>query len=248
VPTYRDDALVLRSHLLGESDKILTLLCRKHGKVRAVAKGVRKTTSRFGARLQLFNQIDVLLNQGKSLDIVQQVESLSSLSEPIGKNYEKYTSAMVMIEAADKLTDHDFQPQHYMLLLAGLRSLAKGEHGPTLIVNSYLLRALAIAGWSPSFDACAVTGTRGNHSKFAIDLGGLVSDEIAPAGSFRLDAKTIELLQALIEGNWPKAEASVDPASLSQASRLVSAYTQFHLERNVRSLAHLDHAVDQVPS
>ena len=139
MPTFRDDALVLRAHLLGESDKILTLLCRNRGKIRAVAKGVRKTTSRFGARLQLFNQIDVLIHKGKSLDIVQQVESLDPLSEPISKNYEKYTSAMVMIEAADKLTDHDFQPQHYMLLLGGLRSLANGEHEPRLILNSYLV-------------------------------------------------------------------------------------------------------------
>ena len=61
MPTYRDDAIVLRTHLLGESDKIVTLLGRSRGKIRAVAKGIRKTSSRFGARLEPFNQVDALV-------------------------------------------------------------------------------------------------------------------------------------------------------------------------------------------
>jgi DNA repair protein RecO len=146
MPTYRDDAIVLRTHLLGESDKIVTLLGRSRGKIRAVAKGIRKTTSRFGARLEPFNQVDAMFYVGKSLDIIQQAESLGSHSQAIGKDYGKYTCAMVMVETADKLTDHDYQPAHYSLLLGGLRALAAGDHDSSLIVDSYLLRALALAG------------------------------------------------------------------------------------------------------
>ena len=98
MPTYRDDAIVLRTHLLGESDKIVTLLGRSRGKIRAVAKGIRKTTSRFGARLEPFNQVDAMFYEGKSLDIIQQAESLGSHSQAIGKDYGKYTCAMVMVE------------------------------------------------------------------------------------------------------------------------------------------------------
>ena len=147
MPTYRDDAIVLRTHLLGESDKIVTLLGRSRGKIRAVAKGIRKTTSRFGARLEPFNQVDAMFYEGKSLDIIQQAESLGSHSQAIGKDYGKYTCAMVMVETADKLTDHDYQPAHYSLLLGGLRALAAGDHDSSLIVDSYLLRALELAGW-----------------------------------------------------------------------------------------------------
>lgn len=239
MPTYRDDAIVLRTHLLGESDKIVTLLGRKRGKIRAVAKGIRKTTSRFGARLEPFNQVDAMLYEGKSLDIIQQAESLGSHSQAIGKDYGKYTCAMVMVETADKLTDHDYQPSHYSLLLGGLRALAAGDHDSSLIVDSYLLRALGLAGWSPSLDSCAVTGDTGDHSAFAVSLGGVVSDDVAPAGSPRLRQGSKTLLQALIEGEWPVAEAA-DSQTRAQVSGLIAAYTQYHLERHVKSLAHLD--------
>ena len=106
MPTYRDDALVLRAHLLGEADKILTLLCKNNGKVRAVAKGVRKTTSRFGARLEAFNVVDAQFYEGKSLDIVQQAETIGGYSSAIGGDYSKYTAAMVMVETADSLSYH----------------------------------------------------------------------------------------------------------------------------------------------
>jgi DNA repair protein RecO (recombination protein O) len=239
MPTYRDDAIVLRTHLLGESDKIVTLLGRKRGKIRAVAKGIRKTTSRFGARLEPFNQVDAMFYEGKSLDIIQQAESLGSHSQAIGKDYGKYTCAMVMVETADKLTDHDYQPSHYSLLLGGLRALAAGDHDSSLIVDSYLLRALGLAGWSPSLDSCAVTGDTGDHSAFAVSLGGVVSDDVAPPGSPRLRQGSKTLLQALIEGEWPVAEAA-DSQTRAQVSGLIAAYTQYHLERHVKSLAHLD--------
>ena len=224
MPTYRDDAIVLRTHLLGESDKIVTLLGRSRGKIRAVAKGIRKTTSRFGARLEPFNQVDAMFYEGKSLDIIQQAESLGAHSQAIGKDYGKYTCAMVMVETADKLTDHDYQPSHYSLLLGGLRALAAGDHDSSLIVDSYLLRALALAGWSPSLESCAVTGDVGDHSAFAVSLGGVVSDEVAPPGSPRLREGSKALLQSLLEGDWPVAEAS-DAMTRSQVSGLIAAYT-----------------------
>ena len=69
VPLYRDEAIVLRTHKLGEADRIITLLTRQHGRVRAVAKGVRKTTSRWGSRLEPFTHVDLQLAEGRNLDI-----------------------------------------------------------------------------------------------------------------------------------------------------------------------------------
>jgi DNA repair protein RecO (recombination protein O) len=247
VPTYQDDAIVLRTHLLGEADRIVTLLCKTRGKVRAVAKGVRKTTSRFGSRLQPFNVVDLSLYEGKSLDIVQNADTIASYSEAISHDYPRYTAAMVMVETADRLTDHDFQPSHYMLLQGGLRSLASGEHEPGISVDSYLLRALAIAGWAPSLDECAVTGEAGDHRAFVVSLGGVVADEVAPAGSPRLGEGTKEFLVALLQGDWPVVESA--PAKNKQeASGLIAAHTQYHLERHVKSLAHLDRSGAEVAS
>src|SRR4051795_1729224 len=87
VPLYRDEAVVLRVHKLGEADRIVTLLTRRYGRVRAVGKGVRRTTSRFGARLEPFSHVDIQMHLGRSLDVVTQVESLHAYGERIVDDY-----------------------------------------------------------------------------------------------------------------------------------------------------------------
>jgi DNA repair protein RecO (recombination protein O) len=147
-----------------------------------------------------------------------------------------------MVETADKLTDDDGSLQQYLLLVGALRSLARREHPPTLTLDSYLLRALSIAGWAPSFVDCAVTGAPGPHTMFVVQLGGVVADDVAPPGSPRLDPLTLSLLGALLTGDWDAAEVS-DERHRSQASGVVAAYTQFHLERSLRSLQHVDRTI-----
>lgn len=238
--TYRDEAVVLRTHKLGEADRIVTMLSRQHGKIRAVAKGVRRTASRFGARLEPFMVADLQLYKGRSLDIVQQAESIGSYGADIVDDYPRFTAATAMVEAADRLTDHDAGLQHYLLLVGALRSLARAEHAPGLTLDSYLLRALSIAGWAPSFVDCAVTGEAGpGHTAFVVQLGGVVSDAVAPPGAPRLDPTTLQVLGALLAGDWPTAEGA-DDRTRAQASGVVAAYTQFHLERGLRSLTHVD--------
>src|SRR5665647_2383871 len=87
---YRDAAIVLRAQKLGEADRIVTLLTRQRGKVRAVAKGVRRTKSRFGARLEPFMVVDVQLYEGRSLDTVTQAETLAPYGDPIARDYVAY--------------------------------------------------------------------------------------------------------------------------------------------------------------
>ena len=239
MPTYRDEAVVLRTHKLGEADRIVTLLSRGHGKIRAVAKGVRRTGSRFGARLEPFMVVDAQFYVGRSLDIVQQAETLGPYGADIAGDYGRYTAATAMAEAADRLTEHEAGAQHYLLLIGALRSLARGEHDPGLTLDSYLLRALAVAGWAPSFGDCAVTGAPGPHTVFVAQLGGVVADEVAPPGAPRLAPAVIGLLGALLAGDWAVAEAA-DARSRAQATGVVAAYTQFHLERGLRSLPHVD--------
>ena len=239
VPTYRDEAVVLRTHKLGEADRIVTMLSRRHGKIRAVAKGVRRTGSKFGSRLEPFMVVDVQLSEGRSLDIVTQAESLGSYGADITHDYGKYTSASVMVETADKITDDSGSLQQYLLLVGALRSLSRSEHDPSVTLDSYLLRSLSIAGWAPSFIDCAVTGAPGPHTVFVPQLGGVVADEVAPPGSPRLDLATLSLLGSLLAGDWDAVDAS-DQRHRAQASGVVAAYTQFHLERTLRSLQHVE--------
>jgi DNA repair protein RecO (recombination protein O) len=245
VPVYRDDCVVLRTHKLGEADRIVTMLTRQHGKVRAVARGVRRTGSKFGARLEPFMVADVQFYEGRSLDTVTQAETISS-GAAITADYASYTAASAMVETADKLSEAEAGLPQYLLLVGALRSLSRGEHGASLTLDSYLLRALSMAGWAPSFYDCAVTGEPGPHSAFVVQLGGVVSDSVAPPGTPRLDAQTVGLLSALLTGDWASADAS-DQASRSKASGVVSAYTQWHLERGLRSLEHVDRSVQRRP-
>ena len=242
MPLYRDEAVVLRTHKLGEADRILTMLSRQHGKIRAVAKGIGRSDSMFGARREPFLVADVQRYEGRNLDIVTQAESIGAYGAEITGDYASYTAANVMVETADKVTDDSGSLQQYLLLVGALRSLARREHGASLTLDSYLLRSLSIAGWAPSFVDCAVTGAPGPHTAFVVQLGGVVSDAVAPPGSPRLDPQTIGLLSALLTGDWATAAAS-DERSRGQASGIVAAYAQFHLERSLRSLQHVERGV-----
>ena len=239
--TFRDEAVVLRTHKLGEADRIVTMLSRRHGKLRAVAKGVRRTSSRFGARLEPFMVADVQLYQGRTLDIVQQAESLGAYGAAIAADYDRYTAASAMVETADRLNEAEATPQQYLLLVGGLRTLSQGVHAARSVLDSYLLRAMSLSGWAPSLDECARCGTVGPHDWFVAQLGGNVCGDCAPAGSARVRPETIAMLRALIAGEWETVDAASAPTAAA-ASGLIAAYTQFHLERGIRSLSHVEAA------
>jgi DNA repair protein RecO (recombination protein O) len=239
VPLYRDEVVVLRTHKLGEADRIVTMLSRQHGKIRAVAKGVRRTASKFGARLEPFMVADAQFYEGRSLDIVTQAETIGSYGAEITRDYGSYTAASAMVETADRVTEDEGSLQQYLLLVGALRSLARGEHSSAATLDSYLLRALSLAGWAPSFSDCARCGAPGPHDAIVVQLGGVVCNACAPTGSPRPDAATIGLLAALLTGDWAVVDAAGEQTR-SKASGLVAAYTQWHLERGLRSLSHVD--------
>jgi DNA repair protein RecO (recombination protein O) len=239
VPLYRDEVVVLRTHKLGEADRIVTMLSRQHGKIRAVAKGVRRTASKFGARLEPFMVADAQFYEGRSLDIVTQADTIGSYGAEITRDYASYTAASAMVETADRVTEDEGSLQQYLLLVGALRSLARGEHGSGATLDSYLLRALSLAGWAPSFSDCARCGVPGPHGAIVVQLGGVVCDDCAPTGSPRPDQATIALLAALLTGDWAVVDAAGEQTR-SKASGLVAAYTQWHLERGLRSLGHVD--------
>jgi DNA repair protein RecO (recombination protein O) len=237
VPLYRDDAIVLRTHKLGEADRIITLLTREHGKVRAVGRGVRRTSSRFGARLEPFMMVDVQLHAGRNLDSVTQVETVGAFARQISEDYGLYTAGAAMLEAADRLVAAEREPavQQYWLLVGALRALSERAHAPGLVLDSYLLRALAVAGWAASFTDCARCGAPGPHRSFAVAQGGAVCSRCRPPGAAAPAAETFELLAALLAGDWDVADAA-EPRHRTEASGLVAAYSQFYLERTLRSL------------
>jgi DNA repair protein RecO (recombination protein O) len=125
VQGYRDDGVVLRTQKLGEADRIITLLTRHNGRVRAVARGVRRTKSRFGARLEPFTHVDVMIHNGRSLDVITQAEVIRAYGTPLATDYPKYTAGTAMLETAERFTPVEKEPaiRQFLLLIGGLRAL-----------------------------------------------------------------------------------------------------------------------------
>lgn len=241
VALYRDEAVVLRTQKLGEADRIVSLLTRHNGRVRAVAKGVRRTTSRFGSRLEPFMHVDLQLAHGRSLDVVTQAVTVAPYGERICSDYGLYTTGTAMLETAERLVMEEREPsvQQFLLLAGGLRVLAAREHDPGLILDSFLLRSMAVAGYAPSFGDCARCGAPGPHRSFTPAHGGMLCPDCRMPGTASPALETVVLLAALLAGDWSLADAS-DPRHRREASGLVAVYVQWHLERGIRSLAHLD--------
>ena len=229
--------MVLRQHKLGEADRIVTLLTRDHGLVRAVAKGVRRTRSRFGARLEPFAHIDVQLHPGRNLDVVTQVMSVDAFAIGIVGDYGRYTCACVMLETAERLAGEERAPATalHRLTVGALRAVADGRRPRELVLDAYLLRAMGVAGWAPALNECARCASPGPHRAFHIAAGGSVCTRCRPAGATTPPPGVLDLMAALHDGDWETAQAAT-PSHRSQASGLVSAHLQWHLERRLRTL------------
>jgi DNA repair protein RecO (recombination protein O) len=241
VGLYRDEAVVLRTQKLGEADRIVALLTRRHGRVRAVAKGVRRTSSRFGSRLEPFMHVDLQLAEGRSLDVVTQAETLTPFGESVCSDYRLYTTGTAMLETAERLVAEEHEPslQQYLLLLGGLGVLARRERDPGLVLDSFLLRSLAVAGYAPTFADCAACGRPGPHRAFSTAAGGSLCSDCRMPGTASTEEDTVVLLAALLAGDWVTAEQSQE-RHRREGSGLVAAYLQWHLERGLRSLEHVD--------
>jgi DNA repair protein RecO (recombination protein O) len=251
MPLYRDEAVVLRVHKLGEADRIVTLLTRRHGRVRAVGKGVRRTTSKFGARLEPGSHIDVQLytrltpdqrapGGERGLDIVQQTESMGAYGAQVANDYPRWTAVSAICETAERLTDEGEPSLRLFLLVVGaLRALAQREHDPGLVLDAFFIRGAALSGWEPALTECAKCSAPGPHSAFNVAAGGAVCADCRPAGSSRPQPETITLLSALLGADWATADASTATVR-REASGLVAAHLQWHLERALRSLPLVD--------
>jgi len=241
MPLYRAEAVVLRTHKLGEADRIITLLTRDLGRVRAVAKGIRRTSSRWGSRLEPFSHVDLQLAEGRSLDVVTQAETITPFSATLGADYERYTAGTAMLETAERLVTEDREPalQHFLLLVGGLRALTDTARPSGQVLDSYLLRSLSVAGYAPSFEDCARCGVPGPHRWFHPAAGGVLCPGCKLPGSANPAAETVALLGALLTGDWPAVHAS-EPRTRREATGMVAAYLQWHLERGLRSLEYVE--------
>jgi DNA repair protein RecO (recombination protein O) len=170
---YRDKGVVLRTIKLGEADRIVTFLTQARGKVRAVAKGVRRPGSRFGARLEPTSHVALQCYQGRELDVVTQVETIDS-NRALREHYGCLTHAVSMLEAVDQVAqERERNTALYRMLTGALRTLADD---PSPIVSAaFFWKLLALEGFQPILDACARCGSEdGPFVAFDLDAGGVL--------------------------------------------------------------------------
>jgi DNA repair protein RecO (recombination protein O) len=233
---YREQGIVLRTWKLGEADRIVSIMTQGTGKVRAVAKGVRKPRSRFGGRLEPFCHVDLSLYKGRNLDIVTQVEAVD-VFKTLRADYDRVTAGTAMLEAVDQVAE-DREPavRLFLLLVRGLRALDAVPADPSLVLDAYLLKLLAVEGYRPALADCATCGRTGAHLRFSAARGGALCDRCRSGAESPLDAGTVPLLIELLDGELGAAGAVRPSAGARrEAGNLIRSYVEYHLDRRLRS-------------
>ena len=233
---YRDTGVVLRTYKLRESDRIVVFHTAENGKVRAVAKGVRKTKSKFGARLEPMSHVRLLLYRGRELDIVSQAEAVEPLS-PMLSSLDRASQGLAAVEAIDQLSlEREPNPQLYRMLVGVLRTIA-GRPSP-LVVPAFYWKLLANEGLRPQLDVCVrCGGSEPAVTLVAFDLGegGVLCRSCRSGTSISVGA--LALLRDILGGRLNHALAQQESPSTHEVSVLATRALEYHIERRLRAVA-----------
>jgi DNA repair protein RecO (recombination protein O) len=244
---YKEQGIVLGSVKLDEADKIVTILTQGSGKVRAVAKGIRRTQSRFGARLEPFTHVNLMLYRGRNLDTVTQADILQPF-RAVREDFALFSAGEAMLESVDKVAEeHERNVRLFLLLLQGLRALETRPADAAAVAESFLLRLLNLSGFAPSLRACAVCG-RTEVPRFSFGQGGAVCEDCRDRDARKASAEALGWLAGLLAGDLEAAGSPTPPGSVrGEARALLYGFAEYHLERRMRSLPLLAGLREQSP-
>jgi DNA repair protein RecO (recombination protein O) len=234
----RDQGIVLRGYPFGEADRIVVLLSPNNGKLRTVAKGVRRTKSRFGGRLEPFCHVDLLLYEGRNLDTITQV----TLVEPfhaLRNDLDAVLIAGSMVEVVDIVAqERESSVRLFLLLQRGLRALDGGNVSRDL-ATAFLLKAAGVVGVAPALESCAGCGRPDGLTRFSFAAGGALCEACRTAGAYALRPGVtahLSLLAGADLGDLPDTDPGMQGEGLGVARR----FLEYHLERGLGALAVLD--------
>ncbi len=232
MPLYRDHGIVLRTYKLGEADRIVVLLSEAHGKVRAVAKGARKSGSRFSARLEPPSHVALQMYEGRQLDTVTQVDTVDHF-RTVKTDLERLTKAASLLEAVDQIAqEREPDAPLYQMLLGALRTLAARDSA--LLAPGFFLKLLAHEGVKPVVEACAACGEPGELCAFDLIEGGLLCRQHRRGLSTSPEA--VEILQMILGGRLGAALALEPSPATAEVERLATHALEQHLERRLKSV------------
>lgn len=228
---YRDQAVVLRTYKLGEADRIVILATENHGKVRAVAKGVRKTSSRFGARLEPLSHVALQLYEGRNLHTITQAEGIDAF-RAVRDDLDRYAAAVEVLEVMDQLClEGEADPRRFSMLLGVLRTLA-GNPSP-LVVPAFFLKVLAHEGLAPEVEACVSCGA--GDPLVAIDMaaGGMLCRDCRQGRA--VGAEALRILRDVLGGRLTAVLAEPDSPAAAEVRAIATELVEQMLERRLRS-------------
>ena len=229
---YRDEGVVLRTMRLGEADRIVSMLTRQHGKVRAVVKGVRRTTSKFGGRLEPLTHLALLCWRGRELDIVNQAEVLDGF-RAVREDLSRVAKAFTVLEVADQLVqEHHPAPRLYDMVVGALRALEADDSA--YLVPGFLLKALALEGSAPIVDLCASCGADEELVAFDLLQGGALCRSCRRGRPVSPEA--LELVRRVLGGGLAGVLAEPDSPAAGEVTELATAAMEVHLDRRLRSV------------
>jgi DNA repair protein RecO (recombination protein O) len=230
-----DQGIVLRSYPFGEADRVVVILSPNNGKLRTVAKGIRRTKSRFGGRLEPFTHVDLVLYEGRNLDTITQVSVIEAFPA-LRADLDLVLAAGTMVEVVDAVATEQ-EPSHrlFLLLQRGLRALDSGSDGPDLL-TSFLLKATEVIGFAPALDHCASCGRTDAALRFSLSEGGAICTTCRPTGTIRLTAGLTGYLSTLATGDLSRLPPA-DPRLSGEALGVTRRFLEHHLERKLSSLA-----------
>jgi DNA repair protein RecO (recombination protein O) len=236
---YRDNAVVLRSWKLGEADRIVSLMTQSNGKIRCVAKGARKTKSRFGSRVEPTNHLEVQLYRGKGdLDTLTQVESIDRFPV-LREDLELFARASSMLEAVEFVAQ-EREPNEalYTMLARAMHTVASSESH--LVVAGFFLKLLAQEGFSPSVDVCVLCGSASDLTHFSIIDGGTSCGSCRTGFPISVDA--LALLHLALRGQMGAVLNQPASAGTREFDSLATRLLEHNLERRLRSSTVLEQA------
>lgn len=245
--TFRVDSIVLRHSDWGEADRILTLYTLEMGKVRAIAKGVRKVRSRKAGHLEPFTHVQLMLAQGRDLLIVTQAETI----EPFMALREQLmlpTYAAYVVELLDRFTFEEGEnPALHRLLVNTLNRLNTGDN-PDLVVRYYEMRLLDLTGYRPQLFNCVGCGNeiQPEDQYFSAEQGGALCPRcgrlLAPApgsslpGAWPVSLNALKYLRHFQRSEYAEAARAPLPPPISrELESLMHHYLTYLLERNLNT-------------
>jgi DNA repair protein RecO (recombination protein O) len=235
----RVEGIILRHQRWGEADRLLTIFTRELGKVRAIAKGARKTQSRKAGHLEPFMQTALLLAQGRDWWIVTQADTVEAFL-PLREDLRKTGYASYIIELLDKFTYEDgSNPSLYNLVIETMWHLAAG-HPAFIVIHYYELRLLDMMGFRPQLFHCVICEEeiQAVDQYFSALHGGVVCPRCAykSEDSRRISVEALKYLRHFQRSTYNQVMgARPDESVANEVEAIMQWYLTFLLERNINS-------------